>query len=365
MSPTSLRLKFLQAFNHNVSKTFPVMLTLALFPASVTAGTLLLVTGPGDGQTGQTNGQTPRKATGQAPIVRLFIDTGQGIKTINIQPYKTTFSGGVRVAVGDVNGDGVPDVITAPGPGMEPLIRVFDGSTGNRLNGRIGNFLAFPGFFQGGVYVAAGDVNGDGKDDIIVAPDAGMPPLVRVFDGNTGDVLRSFFAYSSFFLGGVRVAAGDVNGDGRADIITGPGPGGSPNVKVFNGANFGLHKSFFAFSSDFSGGVYVAAGDVNGDGRADIITGAGPGGGPHVSVFDGGSNQLLHSFFAFSSNFQGGVRVAAGDVNGDGRADIITGAGPGGGPHVHVFDSQNRSPLHSFFAYDSDFQGGIFVAGNT
>ena len=161
------------------------------------------------------------------------------------------------------------------------------------------------------------------------------------------------------------MAAGDVNGDGTADIITGAGPGGGPQVKVFNGVNLGLHKSFFAFNSNFTGGVYVAAGDVNGDGKADIITGAGPGGGPHVSVFDGGSNQLLHSFFAFSSNFQGGVRVAAGDVNGDGRADIITGAGPGGGPHVRVFDSQNLSLLHSFFAYNSDFQGGIFVAGNS
>src|SRR2546426_10186898 len=139
MSPTSLRLRFLQAFNHTISKTFPVILTLTLFPASLTAGTLLVVTGPDDGA---------------APIVRLFIDTGQGIQAINVQPYRSNFRGGVRVAVGDVNGDGFPDVITGPGPGMEPLIRVFDGSTGKRLEGHIGNFLAFPGFFRGGVYVA-------------------------------------------------------------------------------------------------------------------------------------------------------------------------------------------------------------------
>ena len=157
----------------------------------------------------------------------------------------------------------------------------------------------------------------------------------------------------------MRVAAGDVNGDGRADIITGAGPGGGPHVKVFNGVNSGLLKSFFAFSASLTGGVYVAAGDVNGDGKADIVAGAGPGGGPNVSVFDGGSNQLLHSFFAFGPGFTGGVRVAAGDVNGDGKADIITGAGPGGGPHVIVFDSQNRNVLHSFFAYDPSFHGGV------
>jgi hypothetical protein len=247
---------------------------------------------------------------------------------------------------------------------MEPAIGVFDGNTGKRLSGRIGNFLALPRTFQGGVYVAAGDVNGDGKDDVIVAPEGGMPPIVRVFDGNTGNTLRSFFAYSPTFMGGVRVAAGDVNGDGKADIITGAGPGGGPHVKVFNGANSSVLKSFFAFNANFAGGVYVAAGDVNGDGKADIVTGAGPGGGPHVSVFDGVSNQTLHNFFAFGTAFNGGVRVGAGDVNGDGRADIITGAGPGGGPHVNVFNSQGGPLLHSFFAYEASFQGGVFVAGN-
>src|SRR6185503_9481836 len=98
--------------------------------------------------------------------------------------------GGVRVAVGDVNGDGVLDVITVPGPGMEPVVGVFDGDTGKRLRTKVGSFLAFPPAFRGGLFVAAGDVNGDGKDDIIVGPDLRMSSLVRVFDGNTGNVLR-------------------------------------------------------------------------------------------------------------------------------------------------------------------------------
>ena len=83
-----------------------------------------------------------------------------------------------------------------------------------------------------------------------------------------------------------------------------------------------------------------------------------------MKVFDGASQVLLRSFFAFEPTFTaGGVRVAAGDVNGDGLSDIITGAGPGAGPHVKVFDSQSLNVLHSFFAYEPNFTGGVFVNG--
>src|SRR5439155_20991422 len=164
------------------------------------------------------------------------------------------------------------------------------------------------------------------------------------------------------FTGGVRVARGDVPGDGVPDLIVAAGPGGGPHVKVYDGATGTQTASFFAYNGAFRGGVYVAAGDVNGDGFADIITGAGPGGGPHVRVFSGKDGTLLREFFAYGANFTGGVTVAAGDVNGDGKADIITGAGPGGGPHVKVFSGADGSVLSSFYAFAPTFTGGVFVA---
>lgn len=155
-----------------------------------------------------------------------------------------------------------------------------------------------------------------------------------------------------------------MNGDGKAEIITGAGAGGGPHVRVFDGATGAELMSFFAYDPAFAGGVFVAAGDVNGDWRPDVITGAGPGGGPHVRVFDWWSGMELQSFFAYDPSFAGGVRVAAGYVNGDNEADIITGAGPGGAPHVKVFDGATGAELRSFFADDPAFTGGVFVAGS-
>ena len=123
-------------------------------------------------------------------------------------------------------------------------------------------------------------------------------------------------------------------------------------------------REFFAYAVGFTGGVFVAARDVNGDGRADIITGAGPGGGPHVRVFDGVTGRPIREFFAYAVGFTGGVFVAARDVNGDGRADIITGAGPGGGPHVRVFDGATGAVIREFFAYALGFTGGVLVGGH-
>jgi hypothetical protein len=130
---------------------------------------------------------------------------------------------------------------------------------------------------------------------------------------------------------------------------------------------------FFAFTPSFSGGVTVAVGDFTGSGQLDIITGAGPGGGPQVEVIDGSklgqvqatgqiaTSALLASFFAYDASFNGGVRVDAVDVNGDRKADVVTGAGPGAGPHVKVFRATDLLLLDSFFATAASFTGGVFV----
>ena len=292
------------------------------------------------------------------PLVRGF--DAKGNMRFEFFAYDPSFTGGVRVAMGDVTGDGRADIIVGSGPGAPAHVKVFDGKT----LAVVASFFAFSSGFTGGVYVAAGDVNGDGRMDIITGADSGAPGgHVKVFDGKTLAEIHSFLAFDGF-TGGVRVAAGDINGDGKADIIAGAGPGAGPHVKVFSGDNLAVLASFFAFSPGFSGGVYVAAGDVNGDKRADIVTGAGSGApGGHVKVFDGQTLAEIRSLLAFDTGFTGGVRVAAGDVNGDGKADIIAGAGPGGLPHVRAFHGTTVAELRDFIALPPNFTGGVFVAG--
>jgi streptogramin lyase len=293
---------------------------------------------------------------GSRPLVRVF-DGLLGNMTSQFLAYNPRFSGGVRVATGDVNGDGVPDIVTAPGPGGGPEIRVFDGLSGALIM----DFMAYAPNFTGGVFVACADVNGDGHADIITGPDAGGGPEVRVISGKTQALLYDFFAFTPSFTGGARVGAGDVNHDGFADIIAGKGPGSDAAVAVFSGANSALLAQWVAFPN-FGGGVYVSAGDVNGDGFADIVVAAGAGGGPDVRVFSGANTAIsLRDFFAYNSSFTGGVRVAVADVDGDGFADIITAPGATGAPDLRVFDRGTPLLLDEFLAYDPSFLGGVFV----
>jgi hypothetical protein len=291
---------------------------------------------------------------GAAPQVRVY-DAAGGLR-FDVLAYDPQFTGGVRVATGDVTGDGIDDVITAPGANGGPHIKVIDGQSG----ALVGEFNAYDPRFIGGVYVAAGDVTGDGRADIITGAGAGGGPHVRVFDLATNQVVASFFAYNPAFRGGVSVAAGDTDGDGRADIITGAGPGGGPHVQSFSGKTLQRVHSFFAYNPAFRGGVFVAAGDTTGDGRADIITGAGPGGGPNVAVYNGTDAALLRSFFAFPASFAGGVRVGAADLNYDGRDDLVAGPGPTGDPQVRAFDVASLAPLATFTAFGAAGTG-LFV----
>jgi hypothetical protein len=243
-----------------------------------------------------------------------------------------------------------------------PNVHIYD-AAGLNPQTFIKDIMVYGQNFTGGVVTALGDVNHDGIIDLITGPGPGGGPNIKVFSGvDFSTVLYDFFAFETTFSGGVTVASADIDGDDYADILVGAGPGGGPRIKVFSGKNLTVLRDFFAFESTFSGGVTIATGLINADTQIDILVGAGPGGGPRLKVFDGASLGVLMDFFVYDAAFRGGINVAAGNLYGNLLKDeIIVGAGAGGGPNVRVYDS-NKNILEDFFAYSTGFSGGVRVA---
>jgi hypothetical protein len=224
---------------------------------------------------------------------------------------------------------------------------------GRALVERLG-FLAYDPAFSGGVYVGCADLDGDGRGDLIVGAGAGGGPHVRAFRviGTSVVELLSFHAFDPAFRGGVRVTAGDVDGDGVAEIIVGAGPGGGPHVRVFAMTDDVPRElsSFLAYHPSFAGGVFVAAGPVWDDGRVGIVTGADAGGGPHVRAFSGAGHDIGADFLAYNPLFAGGVRVAIVSVTGA-AYEILTVAGPGCTATVRRFFASGVSAGADLVAY--------------
>jgi hypothetical protein len=197
----------------------------------------------------------------------------------------------------------------------------------------------------------------------------------------------------------VRLTAEQLEGrdvPSAAPIFTvNAGAGLPPRVQVFNVSTGARLADFLAFENTFTGGVNTAVGDVNGDNVADLIVGAGVGGGPRVRVIDGrsltptvnfpraplnGSAQIsdalvIADFFAFEDTQRGGTFVATGNFIGSTNAELVIGAGPGGGPRVRILDGAqvsaqgraftsngNFDTVANFFAFESTFRNGVTVA---
>jgi len=283
--------------------------------------------------------------------------------------YAATFNGEQDVYYGRLT-HGIPRLVSGPGPGVAnpPLVRLFQPEPDAAPDSE---FSAY-GAQQYGVNVTCGNMDGDGMADILTGPGPGAiyGPHVRGFRGDGTQLAGlNFLAYGTKKYG-VNVAGGDLDNDGMDEIITGAGPGAvfGPHVRAFDydGTSPVVPVpgvSYFSYGTP-KWGVNVTAGDIDGDGYAEIVTGAGPGAvyGPHVRGWnvDGETVAAIPavSYLAYGSR-KFGVNVGCGDVDGDGAHEIMTAPGPSVFFSAHIrgwnYDGLSVSPLPglSFLAWDN------------
>ncbi len=213
------------------------------------------------------------------------------------------------------------------GRGVESVVFANKGAVTVKTQGaRDTVFWPFGSSYKGKLSIAVGNANRDSALEIVVGRDGAKPADVRIFSRN-GKEIKRWIAYNPFFSGGARVAIGDIDGDGLREIVTGAGPGGGPHVRIFKTDGTVWGGGFFAFGEGERGGVSVAIGDVDGDGKDEIVVGSGVGARPRVRVFDF-HGTLKTDFAVGTSPAPAGVRVSVSDVNGDGKKEILVGGIP-------------------------------------
>lgn len=206
---------------------------------------------------------------------RETVSTGETFVTIynnngslrsTFAPYTTNYKKGINIAIGDIENDGSIEIVTGTENGGGPHVRVFN-RDGKLINP---GFFAYAKNFRGGVNVAIGDLNGDGIKEIITGAGYKGGPHVRVYKKDGTLINPGFFAYDSGFRGGVNVSVADIDGDKIDEIVTGPGLGGEPLARIFD--KDGKKKNeFYVFDKKERKGLEVVANDVDGDGRAEVI----------------------------------------------------------------------------------------------
>ncbi len=258
-------------------------------------------------------------------------------------------------------------IATATGPGGGPHVRVL-----RATGGEVASFYAYGANFPGGVNLAMGDLDGDGDDEVITGVGPGGGPHVRAFHSDGSSTATSFYAYASDFTGGVNVAAIDLDGDGLSEIVTAPASGGGPHIRIWSGDGE-LLDEWFAPGMP-AGGFNIARGPSQGEAGGDQIIISATGGNPsQINVYEAfGEGAPQHGTLRpYAEGFRGGAFVARGEFETPGHVrdfihdEIVTAAGPGGGPDVRVYETRavgSYTVVSSFYAFGSTFPGGVNIA---
>lgn len=259
------------------------------------------------------------------PLITIYdLD---GTKEEEFYAYSVKFKGGVNLATGNIKSDWPEEIVTAAGSGGGPHIRVFN-QQGNLLS----QFFAYDSNFFGGVKVTTIKYNNESEEKIVTAPQSNFKPLIRIFD-NAGNILKEFLAFEEDYLKGVNIATGDVNGDGIEEIIASKIADGN-QVKIFDQAG-DLLSQFETYDPSVQG-INLAIADIDNDNKSEIVVAPFSNSSTKVKIFDDWGN-LKKQFQAFATNYTGGINLAASDIDLDGQVEVLTTPNGNHPPEIKIY----------------------------
>lgn len=285
------------------------------------------------------------KALTDRPAQLVVPTTGQ---TFSL--FDGKFRGGANIAIADLGGDGDEEFIVGAGSNGGPQVEIYN-SSGKKVR----SFFVFNKTTKAGVNIAAGDLDNDGKAEIVVTPQLGYAPTVEVYDGN-GKRKTQFYAFEKSYSGGVRIAVLPARTGQSGKIIAASGLGRDMEVRIFDLSGHEAIKSYFPYGKKVGDGVTVAAGYSQVIGEPVIILGGATGKKPMVQVYGLTTKKVQRYFLAYTEPMRAGVWV------GYTNDTIITGPNLGGGPDIRVYDLNTSTLENQYLVFESNYRGGVRVA---
>lgn len=304
-------------------------------------------------------------APGNLPMVHI-IDPKTKKVTKEFTPFSTKDRNGVFVAAGDFTGDSQADIAVGTGAGSDPLVAMY-----TPAGKKVLSFNPYPTDKKIGVSVAAGDVDGDGIDELITVP-AKSASQVRVwkYDSTAKKFkqLAQLMVFDRTVRTGFTVAAGDMNLDGRAEIVVAPRANGRKLIVIGLDVRNSLQvmSRITAFPINFSTGLNIAVGDVYGTGRSVIAVTSGPNYYTHIKVYDM-YGKTLADFLPVSKGYHGGETLATQDINNDGRDEILMANQQGAEPMLRAFRyngvKRKFDQIQSYLVFPRTIKTGVRLGG--